>query len=141
MEMSGFHILLAWERVERMRCCRYQGCGQAHLLPPFIGLSMRLLETKKGLSSFAFEHSEEYQHTQYKFLAAVDSMEPNNIVVCLLKGATGSPLSKQGGFEQALSWCPGDDWQARLLCMPGDSCSLLSIAHTARCCCRRAPTT
>ncbi|XP_049642205.1 transcription factor 25 [Suncus etruscus] len=47
------------------------------------GLSMRLLETKKGLSSFAFEHSEEYQHTQYKFLAAVDSMEPNNIVVLL----------------------------------------------------------
>ncbi|XP_055002103.1 transcription factor 25 isoform X2 [Sorex araneus] len=47
------------------------------------GLSMRLLESKKGLSSFTFEHSEEYQHTQYKFLAAVDSMEPNNIVVLL----------------------------------------------------------
>lgn len=45
------------------------------------GLSMRLLESKKGLSSFAFEHSEEYQQTQHKFLAAVESMEPNNIVV------------------------------------------------------------
>lgn len=42
---------------------------------------MRLLESKKGLSSFAFEHSEEYQQTQHKFLAAVESMEPNNIVV------------------------------------------------------------
>ena len=45
------------------------------------GLSMRLLESKKGLSYFAFEHSEEYQQTQHKFLAAVESMEPNNIVV------------------------------------------------------------
>ncbi|XP_060039823.1 ribosome quality control complex subunit TCF25 isoform X2 [Erinaceus europaeus] len=47
------------------------------------GLSMRLLESRKGLSWFAFEHSEEYQHTQHKFLAAVESMEPNNIVVLL----------------------------------------------------------
>nr|XP_023493342.1 transcription factor 25 isoform X1 [Equus caballus] len=47
------------------------------------GLSMRLLESRKGLSSFAFEHSEEYQQTQHKFLAAVESMEPNNIVVLL----------------------------------------------------------
>ncbi|KAK1330593.1 hypothetical protein QTO34_010789 [Cnephaeus nilssonii] len=47
------------------------------------GLSMRLLESKKGLSFFAFEHSEEYQQTQHKFLAAVESMEPNNIVVLL----------------------------------------------------------
>ncbi|KAI5276857.1 transcription factor 25 isoform X1 [Manis pentadactyla] len=47
------------------------------------GLSMRLLESKKGASSFAFEHSEEYQQTQHKFLTAVESMEPNNIVVLL----------------------------------------------------------
>ncbi|XP_007937433.1 transcription factor 25 [Orycteropus afer afer] len=47
------------------------------------GLSMRLLETKKGRSLFAFEHSEEYQQVQHKFLAAVESMEPNNIVVLL----------------------------------------------------------
>lgn len=42
---------------------------------------MRLLESRKGLSCFAFEHSEEYQQTQFKFLSAVESMEPNNIVV------------------------------------------------------------
>ncbi|XP_006902929.1 PREDICTED: transcription factor 25 [Elephantulus edwardii] len=47
------------------------------------GLSMRLLETKKGHSSYAFEHSEEYQQVQHRFLAAVESMEPNNIVVLL----------------------------------------------------------
>ncbi|XP_031513861.1 transcription factor 25 isoform X1 [Papio anubis] len=47
------------------------------------GLSMRLLESRKGLSFFAFEHSEEYQQAQHKFLVAVESMEPNNIVVLL----------------------------------------------------------
>uniref|UniRef100_A0A8I6ASZ5 Ribosome quality control complex subunit TCF25 n=1 Tax=Rattus norvegicus TaxID=10116 RepID=TCF25_RAT len=47
------------------------------------GLSMRLLESKKGLSFFAFEHSEEYQQAQHKFLVAVESMEPNNIVALL----------------------------------------------------------
>lgn len=54
------------------------------------GLSMRLLESKKGLSCFAFEHSEEYQQTQHKFLAAVESMEPNNIVVRESHSRTGS---------------------------------------------------
>lgn len=43
---------------------------------------MRLLESKKGLSFFAFDHNEEYQQAQHKFLVAVESMEPNNIVVC-----------------------------------------------------------
>ncbi|XP_057566649.1 transcription factor 25 isoform X1 [Hippopotamus amphibius kiboko] len=47
------------------------------------GLSMRLLESRKGGSVFAFEHSEEYQQAQHRFLAAVESMEPNNIVVLL----------------------------------------------------------
>lgn len=51
---------------------------------------MRLLESKKGLSFFAFEHSEEYQQTQHKFLAAVESMEPNNIVVRESHSRTGS---------------------------------------------------
>jgi hypothetical protein len=52
---------------------------------------MRLLESKKGLSFFAFEHSEEYQQAQHKFLVAVESMEPNNIVVRDLSS------SQQGG--------------------------------------------
>ncbi|XP_036087084.1 transcription factor 25 isoform X3 [Rousettus aegyptiacus] len=47
------------------------------------GLSMRLLESRRGLSFFAFEHSEDYQQTQHRFTAAVDSMEPSNIVVLL----------------------------------------------------------
>lgn len=49
---------------------------------------MRLLESRRGLSSFAFEHSEEYQQTQHRFTAAVDSMEPSNIVV---RGPPGPP--------------------------------------------------
>uniref|UniRef100_A0A2K5ZZ94 TCF25 ribosome quality control complex subunit n=1 Tax=Mandrillus leucophaeus TaxID=9568 RepID=A0A2K5ZZ94_MANLE len=66
-----------------------QSCPRAcsrHTLPehsPLPGLSMRLLESRKGLSFFAFEHSEEYQQAQHKFLVAVESMEPNNIVVLL----------------------------------------------------------
>lgn len=72
---------------------------------------MRLLESKKGLSFFAFEHSEEYQQTQHKFLAAVESMEPNNIVVreslhrtgpgtmlqALLLGLAAPPVRGPGG--------------------------------------------
>ncbi|XP_077892228.1 vimentin-like isoform X2 [Ictidomys tridecemlineatus] len=44
---------------------------------------MWLLESKKGLSFFVFEHSEEYQQAQHKFLVAVESMEPNNLVILL----------------------------------------------------------
>lgn len=62
------------------------------------GLSMRLLESKKGLSCFAFEHSEDYQQTQHKFLAAVESMEPNNIVV-------REPLSRTGAWEPSQRRC------------------------------------
>ncbi|XP_029059020.1 transcription factor 25 isoform X1 [Monodon monoceros] len=77
---------------ERCRgACRWCGpsCGQSALgiltqAPPTTpGLSMRLLESRKGRSAFAFEHSEEYQQTQHRFLAAVESMEPNNMVVLL----------------------------------------------------------
>lgn len=60
------------------------GAGQGVRLADMVlspGLSMRLLESRRGLSSFAFEHSEEYQQTQHRFTAAVDSMEPSNIVV------------------------------------------------------------
>lgn len=60
---------------------------------------MRLLESRKGRSAFTFEHSEEYQQTQHKFLAAVESMEPNNIVV---RGCPGVVLGASRG--------PGPAW-------------------------------
>uniref|UniRef100_A0A8C4XEN1 Transcription factor 25 (basic helix-loop-helix) n=1 Tax=Erpetoichthys calabaricus TaxID=27687 RepID=A0A8C4XEN1_ERPCA len=47
------------------------------------GISMRLLETKDGVHYFTFEHNREYQQAQFKFLDAVESMDPNNIVVLL----------------------------------------------------------
>lgn len=43
---------------------------------------MRLLESRKGLPCFAFEHSEEYEQMQLQFLSAMETMEPSNIVVC-----------------------------------------------------------
>lgn len=42
---------------------------------------MTLLESKDGIHYFTFEHSRDYQHVQFKFLDAVESMDPNNIVV------------------------------------------------------------
>lgn len=42
---------------------------------------MSLLETKDGLHFFAFEHGRDYQQVQFKFFDAVESMDPNNIVV------------------------------------------------------------
>lgn len=62
------------------------------------GLSMRLLESRKNLSCFAFEHSEEYQQTQLRFLSAVESMEPNNIVVRAPPEA-GTSRSSAHGFR------------------------------------------
>ncbi|KAM8877119.1 ribosome quality control complex subunit TCF25 [Synchiropus picturatus] len=47
------------------------------------GISMTLLQTKDGIQYFSFEHSREYQQVQFKFLDAVDSMDPNNIVALL----------------------------------------------------------
>ncbi|XP_063332767.1 transcription factor 25 [Pelmatolapia mariae] len=47
------------------------------------GISMTLLETKDGIHYFTFEHSREYQQVQFKFLDAVESMDPNNIVALL----------------------------------------------------------
>ncbi|KAG2470098.1 TCF25 factor, partial [Polypterus senegalus] len=47
------------------------------------GISMKLLETKDGVHYFTFEHNREYQQAQFKFLDAVESMDPNNIVVLL----------------------------------------------------------
>lgn len=78
------------------------------LLSP--GLSMRLLESRKGLSCFAFEHSEEYQQTQLKFLSAVESMEPNNIVVRAPPTAQRPSVPPQG------AGCgPGDGGGVRLV--------------------------
>lgn len=47
------------------------------------GLSMHLLETKSGIQYFTFEHNRDYQQVQFKFLEAVDSMDPHNIVILL----------------------------------------------------------
>ncbi|XP_042196267.1 transcription factor 25 [Callorhinchus milii] len=48
-----------------------------------IGISMQLLETKGGIQYFTFEHNRDYQQAQFKFLDAVDSMDPNNILALL----------------------------------------------------------
>lgn len=42
---------------------------------------MALLQSKDGTQHFTFEHSRDYQQVQFKFLDAVKSMDPNNIVV------------------------------------------------------------
>lgn len=47
------------------------------------GISMTLLQSKDGLQYFTFEHSRDYQQVQFKFLDAVESMDPNNIVALL----------------------------------------------------------
>ncbi|KAM4596750.1 ribosome quality control complex subunit TCF25 [Fundulus diaphanus] len=47
------------------------------------GISMALLESKNGVHYFTFEHNREYQQVQFKFLDAVESMDPNNIVALL----------------------------------------------------------
>ncbi|KAM7406198.1 hypothetical protein PAMP_000591 [Pampus punctatissimus] len=47
------------------------------------GISMTLSQSKDGVQYFTFEHSRDYQQIQYKFLDAVESMDPNNIVALL----------------------------------------------------------
>ncbi|KAJ6657158.1 hypothetical protein lerEdw1_002747 [Lerista edwardsae] len=47
------------------------------------GISMKLLESKRGLQHFAFEHHREYQQAQFKFWDAVESLDPNNLVLLL----------------------------------------------------------
>ncbi|KAK2084174.1 Transcription factor 25 [Saguinus oedipus] len=76
----GARAVLGEER-PRQRQRVYPKCTWPRYSKP--GLSMRLLEYKKGLPLFAFEHGEEYQQAQRNFLVAVESMEPNNIVVLL----------------------------------------------------------
>uniref|UniRef100_A0A8C2W6V3 Transcription factor 25 (basic helix-loop-helix) n=1 Tax=Cyclopterus lumpus TaxID=8103 RepID=A0A8C2W6V3_CYCLU len=47
------------------------------------GISMTLLQSKEGIQYFTFEHGRQYQQVQFKFLDAVESMDPNNIVALL----------------------------------------------------------
>ncbi|XP_009991190.1 PREDICTED: transcription factor 25, partial [Tauraco erythrolophus] len=47
------------------------------------GITMQLVDTRRGVQYFTFEHHREYQHVQFKFLDAVESMDPNNIVLLL----------------------------------------------------------
>ncbi|GAA6227856.1 transcription factor 25 isoform X2 [Lates japonicus] len=47
------------------------------------GISMTLLQSKDGVQYFTFEHIRDYQQVQFKFLDAVESMDPNNILALL----------------------------------------------------------
>ncbi|XP_044763119.1 transcription factor 25 isoform X2 [Coccinella septempunctata] len=47
------------------------------------GISMNLLETKDGVQYFAYEHSHSYMMIQHRFLDAVESLNPNNIVAII----------------------------------------------------------
>lgn len=44
---------------------------------------MKLCESKNGINYFAYEHSVNYQQVQMRFLEAVESLNPDNIVVSL----------------------------------------------------------
>jgi len=49
-----------------------------------VGLSMRHIETtSRGVQYFVFEHSKFYQKIQFEFLDAVESLNPQNIAVCV----------------------------------------------------------
>lgn len=48
-----------------------------------LGISMSLVESKDGIQHFTFEHNRDYQQVQFKFFDAVESVDPNNIVVIL----------------------------------------------------------
>ena len=47
----------------------------------FLGLTMDLLGTEKGLTYFTFTHNKSYQELQFKFYEAVESLQPQNIMV------------------------------------------------------------
>lgn len=42
---------------------------------------MKFVESRNGVNYFAYEHSLNYQQVQMKFLEAVESLNPDNIVV------------------------------------------------------------
>ncbi|KAK3932179.1 Transcription factor 25 [Frankliniella fusca] len=47
------------------------------------GLSMKLLETKDGITYFTLDHNRAYQDVENNFLAAVESLSPDNIVAVM----------------------------------------------------------
>ncbi|KAJ8951267.1 hypothetical protein NQ318_008170 [Aromia moschata] len=47
------------------------------------GLSMNYIENKNGVQYFAYEHSQSYRQIQNKFLEAVESLNPDNIVAII----------------------------------------------------------
>ncbi|XP_060534648.1 ribosome quality control complex subunit TCF25 [Cylas formicarius] len=47
------------------------------------GLSMSLIETKNSLQYFAYEHSQSYWQVETRFLQAVESLNPDNIVAII----------------------------------------------------------
>lgn len=49
----------------------------------FLGLSMSIAYSGSGVQFFAFEHSQDYQQVERRFLQAVDSLDPDNIVVSI----------------------------------------------------------
>lgn len=65
-----------------------------------LGITMQLVDTRRGVQYFTFEHHREYQQVQFKFLDAVESMDPNNIVVCC---EIGLPMLLPSAFLQPLS--------------------------------------
>lgn len=65
---------------------------------------MQLVDTRRGVQYFTFEHHREYQQVQFKFLDAVESMDPNNIVVCY---EIGLPVLLAPPFLQPLSLAGG----------------------------------
>ncbi|NXE16897.1 TCF25 factor, partial [Lophotis ruficrista] len=47
------------------------------------GIAMQLVDSRRGVQYFAFEHHREYQQVQFKFLNAVESMNPHSIATLL----------------------------------------------------------
>ncbi|KAJ8962953.1 hypothetical protein NQ314_005670 [Rhamnusium bicolor] len=47
------------------------------------GLSMNYIENKNGIQYFTYEHSQSYRQIQNKFLEAVESLNPDNIVAII----------------------------------------------------------
>lgn len=45
------------------------------------GISMNLIENIGDIHYFSFEHNKHYQQVQFQFLEAVESYNPDNIVV------------------------------------------------------------